>query len=200
MAREGREKEKPMHRMLVVLLLFTPVHATAQGSHKNHMTHGGGQRTHTAKPSAAMPIQAGQAAFAAVQEIVEILEADPGTDWSKVDIRALRQHLVDMNNVTLNAAVKSEAIGNGAKYTLTGVGPVRESIRRMVTAHAATMNGVDGWTFAAAEIEDGTALTVHVPTKDAQKIRGLGFLGVMTHGMHHQQHHLMIARGSSPHH
>ena len=33
---------------------------------------------------------------------------------------------------------------------------------------------------------------------DEAKIRALGFIGVMTRGMHHQQHHLMIARGQSP--
>ena len=36
------------------------------------------------------PTQSGQAAFAAIQEIVGILEADPRTDWTKVDVEALR--------------------------------------------------------------------------------------------------------------
>ena len=49
----------------------------------------------------AVATQPGQGAFAAIQEIVEILAADPKTDWSKVNIDALRQHLIDMNNVTL---------------------------------------------------------------------------------------------------
>ena len=70
---------------------------------------------------------------------------------------------------------------------------------RMTTAHAATMNGVDGWKFEAAEIEGGASLTVHPPAKDVDKLRGLGFLGVLTLGMHHQEHHLMIARGENPH-
>ena len=65
----------------------------------------------------------------------------------------------------------------------------------MVSAHAATMNGVDGWRFASGESDDGAVLTVLVPAKDANKLRGLGFIGVMTRGMHHQMHHLMIARG-----
>ena len=30
-------------------------------------------------------------------------------------------------------------------------------------------------------------------------ITALGFIGVMTRGMHHQDHHLMIARGEHPH-
>jgi len=39
----------------------------------------------------------GQDAFGAIQEIVQILDADPKTDWSKVDLEALRQHLIDMD-------------------------------------------------------------------------------------------------------
>ena len=45
----------------------------------------------------------GQAAFGAIEEIVQKLEADPATDWSKVNIGALREHLIDMNEVTLRA-------------------------------------------------------------------------------------------------
>ena len=43
------------------------------------------------------PTMPGQAAFGAIQEIVGILEADPKTDWSKVNLKALRQHLIDMS-------------------------------------------------------------------------------------------------------
>jgi hypothetical protein len=49
------------------------------------------------------PNMPGQDAFGAIQEIVAILEADSNTDWSKVDITALREHLIDMNEVTLKA-------------------------------------------------------------------------------------------------
>jgi hypothetical protein len=146
-----------------------------------------------------VPTQSGQAAFAAIQEIVGILEADPKTDWSKVDIEALRQHLIDMNNVTLASAVTSEPVPGGMRYRVAGAGAVRESIRRMVNAHASTMNGVDGWRFEASEVEDGATLTVLPPAKDMAKLRGLGFIGVMTRGMHHQLHHLMLARGDNPH-
>lgn len=81
----------------------------------------------------------------------------------------------------------------------TGDERVRASIRRMFLAHAATMNGVDGWTFEAAEIDGGASLTVRPPPKEAAKLPALGFFGVLTLGMHHQMHHLMIARGENPH-
>jgi len=145
------------------------------------------------------PTQPGQATFAAIQEIVQVLEADPHTDWSKVNIEALRQHLIDMNNVTLEASVKSEPVESGVRFTVTGYGAVRTSIKRMVNAHVATMVGVEGWKFTATNVDDGVILTVIVPTANVAKIRALGFIGMMTLGMHHQQHHLMIARGEHPH-
>ena len=56
------------------------------------------------------PTLPGQDAFGALQEIVSILEADPHTDWSKVNLEALREHLIDMNEVTLRAdAVRSRS-------------------------------------------------------------------------------------------
>jgi hypothetical protein len=146
------------------------------------------------------PTEGGQSAFAAIAEIVALLEADPKTDWSKVDIEALRQHLIDMNNVTLLANVKEIDQGNAVEFDVTGAGPVIDSIRRMVMAHAMTMNGVDGWAYTAKEIEGGASLTVTPPdSKSKAKLKGLGFIGVMASGMHHQQHHWMIAKGQNPH-
>src|SRR5437879_13280128 len=51
------------------------------------------------RAAAATPTMPGQDAFGAIQEIVQMLEADPKTDWSKVDLEGLRQHLIDMNEV-----------------------------------------------------------------------------------------------------
>jgi hypothetical protein len=146
-----------------------------------------------------MPAQAGQDAFAAIREIIGILEADPSTDWSKVNIDALRAHLVDMNHVILAADVKSEEIEGGMRFTVTGAGPVKESVQRMVIAHAGAMNRADGWGLAASEIADGAVLTVRPPPAEAARLPGLGFFGLMTRGMHHQMHHLMIARGQNLH-
>jgi len=42
-------------------------------------------------------------AFGAIQEIVRMLEADPATDWAKANIGALREHLIDMDEITMRA-------------------------------------------------------------------------------------------------
>jgi len=97
----------------------------------------------------------------------------------------------------LRAESKTEPVDGGLRFVVTGAGPVKDSIRRMIFAHAATMNGVGGWRMSAAEIDDGATLTVLAPPKDATKLKALGFIGVLTLGMHHQMHHLMIAKGEA---
>ena len=74
----------------------TPGSPMLQG-HDMHGKHGlmGEQAQSSSEPT--LP---GQDAFGTIQEIVQILEADPNTDWSKVNIAALREHLIDMNEVT----------------------------------------------------------------------------------------------------
>ena len=147
-----------------------------------------------------MTRETGQAAFAAIQEIVAILDANPATDWAKVDIEVLRQHLIDMNNVTHGAAVEPAEVEGGIRFSVSGEGQVRQSVRRMVMAHAATMNGVDGWKFMAATSDTGAILTVSPPNQASMvQLRALGFIGVMARGMHHQEHHWMLATGKDPH-
>ena len=179
-----------MIRAAALLVLLLPSLAHGQEHHMMHHDHGVGS----------MPRQPGQGAFAAIQEIVAMLEADPATDWSKVRIDALRQHLVDMDNVTLHAAVKSVPIEGGMKFTIAGTGEVRDSIHRMVVAHASAMNGTNGWHYEATNTAAGAVVVVHTPAADIVKLRGLGFMGLLASGMHHQHHHLMIARGENPHH
>lgn len=192
-----------MIRELALLASLVPAAALAQPhaghSHVGHASPPAQQMGHQHGAAAAAPVQPGQGAFAAIQEIIAILDADPKTDWSKVDIEALRQHLADMSAVTLLSDVKAEPIDGGMMFTVTGAPPVRDAIRRMALAHAATMNDAAGWQFAAAQIEGGATMAVKVPATDLAKLKGLGFIGVMTRGMHHQNHHLKIARGAQPH-
>lgn len=182
----------------ILLISVTAQAQQADHTHSSMVNHGAAATE--APPLSARPQETGQAAFAAIQEIVSLLDANPHTDWSNVDIEALRRHLVDMTNVTLYAHSVATPVENGMRFSVTGNGPVRESIRRMVEAHAKTMTGWNGWSFAAEESPEGAVLTVTVPrTADLDKLKGLGFIGVMAYGAHHQQHHLMIATGQAPH-
>ncbi len=81
---------------------------TLPGRHPMPMGVHPGMHAGTATPSTP-----GQDAFGAIQEIVRLLEVDAKTDWSKVNLEALRQHLIDMNEVTLKADAAATPIEGG---------------------------------------------------------------------------------------
>ena len=146
-----------------------------------------------------IPTLPGQDAFGSIQEIVRILEADPATDWSKVDLERLRQHLIDMNDVTLRSEVKSVPVPGGLAMDVTGSGRTEQAIRRMVVPHVAELNTMSDWSARTDEIPGGLRLTVTAKSPDDAKtvarIRGLGFIGLLVQGGHHQPHHLAMAKG-----
>jgi hypothetical protein len=153
-----------------------------------------------AAAAGAVPQQPGQDAFGAIQEVVAILEADPATDWSRVNVDALREHLVDMNELTLRARIEPRPIEGGLRMEVSGEGPTLAAIQRMVPAHAREIDGRRGWTVNAEPSRSGVVLTVTSrDPAEVARIRGLGFFGIMSVGSHHQRHHLAIARGEPMH-
>jgi hypothetical protein len=169
--------------------------------HQQHMMQMHGQTTE-ASGATTMPTMPGQDAFGAIQEIVGILEADPNTDWSKVNLEALRQHLIDMNEVTLKADVVTKPIDGGIEATVTGTGRTIQAIQRMVPAHAYQIDQthLNGWSAKTDTLPNGVVLTVTSDDpQQVQHLRGLGFIGVMVSGSHHQPHHLAMAKGELVH-
>jgi hypothetical protein len=147
------------------------------------------------------PTMPGQDAFGAIAEIVKILEADPATDWSKVDIERLRQHLIDMNEVVLRAAVKQTPVPGGLAMEITGTGRTEQAIGAMLVPHAVELDRMPSFAVKTETIPGGVRLTVVAKQPDAAavvaRIRGLGFAGLITEGAHHQAHHLAMARGEA---
>ena len=90
--------------------------------------------------AAGAPTLPGQDAFGAIAEVVKILEADPKTDWSKVNLERLRQHLIDMNEVVLHAQMKQSPVLGGAVMDITGAGRTEQAIRAMVLPHAVELD------------------------------------------------------------
>jgi hypothetical protein len=182
--------------LLPAIALMTPALLRGQDHiHQPGMTHPGTAAT-------AGPTRPGQAAFAAIAEIVAILRADSTTDWTKVDIEGLRQHLIDMDDVTMRAGVRPEAIADGARFTVTGTGRTTLAIRRMARAHAAMVGTSDSMRVSVQDVSGGAVVTVIATPASAQavaRIRGLGFHGLLTLGDHHGAHHLAMARGTSGH-
>jgi len=163
----------------------------------HHMMHGG--QIGTQFSASGQPTMPGQDAFGTIQEVVQILESDPSTDWSRVNIAALREHLIDMNEVTLRAAADQRALANGVEIDITGEGRTLAAIKRMVPAHVQQLTEL-GWNAKAEVVSNGVKLVVTSsdPTQ-VIKLKALGFMGIMVQGGHHQPHHLMMAKGEFTH-
>jgi len=172
--------------------------ATAQDStaHSDHPQHSHPMH-HTADP--APPSETGEAAFAGLAEMVARLDADPATDWERVSIRALRDHLVDMHRLVTEAVVDERPVPGGFTARVTGTGPTRDAIQRMLPAHGRMLTAL-GYEAEVETSSEGATLTVReggpepAPGRVA-RLRGLGFYGVMTLGDHHRSHHLAMATG-----
>ena len=174
---------------LIAASTFGKADNTAHPDHAQHMRGN----------EAAIPTMPGQDAFGTIQEIVRILEADPTTDWSKVNIDALREHLIDMNEMTLQAVATERVLDNGIEIAVTGEGRTRDAIKRMVPAHAHELNAI-GWKARTEDLPNGVRLVVtSADPNQVTKLKALGFMGIMVQGSHHQLHHLMMAKGEFMH-
>ena len=199
-ARSARTRRAAM----LVLIGLTPLahahaHAAAtpddaEGLHR-HGEHA------TASRAAPQPlIETGQGAFAALAEVTAALTADPDTDWSRVDMEALREHLVSMDRLVLDATVETGAVEDGRRFVVTGEGRTRQAIREMVPAHAAVLALETRWTIDTETTADGVTLTVRSDDPgERQRIDALGFFGLMATGNHHRPHHWAIATGQPMH-
>lgn len=174
--------------------VFLAATGQAQTTGMDHARHG-------ASTAATASAPAGQDAFAALSAVIAALEADSTTDWSKVNIEALRQHLIVMNDVTLGARATQSQIAGGARMDVTGDGRVAASIRAMLHAHAPQLEAMGTYRATVTDIPGGARLTVTAAdvrdSATVARIRALGFAGLLTVGSHHAQHHLALARGEA---
>ena len=176
-----------MNRIVSTIGLVACMAGSAEGQHHN----------------GSAPTAGGQYAFATISEIVKILKADATTDWSKVNLEALRQHLIDMDDVTMRANVVSRNVAGGLQMDITGTGRTAAAIKRMVKSHAHVLEEHTPYQPVLKDIAGGVRLTVTAKDTSSAStvvmIRGLGFAGIMVEGDHHAEHHLMMARGMSHH-
>ena len=101
------------------------VNQVADHANMDHKAHQA-QLAACAKPasSAQLPTLPGQAAFGAIAEVVRILVADPATDWTQVNVEALRRHLIDMDDVTVRSSIAQRNVPGGFVADITGAGSV----------------------------------------------------------------------------
>ncbi|MEY8099149.1 hypothetical protein AB9F29_17250 [Falsihalocynthiibacter sp. S25ZX9] len=187
--------------VIVTALLGGTAFANAQTTHSNqgdsmdHATHAQDQPLQNT-----ILTEPGQGAFAALSEVVRVLEADPDTNWGQVDLAGLQTHLVDMDRLVSDTNVEETELPDGLSSMATGDTDTIATLRRMVPAHAAQLAEDDRWTVEAIDAENGVELRVTSgdPAVVA-RIRGLGFFGLMASQDHHREHHMMMARGEDAH-
>lgn len=187
--------------LAIIAVIGGPAIGLAQTTHSDHKE-GMDHSAHSQNTPTNVPIltEPGQGAFAALSEVVRVLEADPATDWSLVDLAGLRVHLVDMDRLVSDAVVTETELPNGLSSLATGDAETIATLRRMVPAHAAQLAQDERWTVVAVETDKGMELRVtsHDPAV-AARIKGLGFFGLMASQDHHREHHLMMALGKDAH-
>jgi len=167
----------------------------SMNDHDGDMHHNNGNVEQVSKPT--MP---GQGAFGTIQEIIALLDADPSTDWSRVNINGLREHLLDMDLLITGTHATEKNIKGGLEITINAEGRALQAVQTMLPAHAPTINGVNGWEVSAERTAKGGKLIVTATKpKEIARIRGLGFYGIMATGNHHQSHHYSMARGQNVH-
>jgi len=191
---------KQMILAAVILSLILGFQALSHAADHSSGQHSG--HAHSGSQSAVPLTEAGNDTYGTLQEALQQLLADPKTDWSKVNMEALRQHLVDMNNFTVNIdIVQQTPIKNGVEIILHPHNKrVAESLKRMFAAHPAQLKNETGWDMKIVDLNGKYKISISTrDLNEVKKIQGLGYIGIMAWGNHHQAHHWMIAKGGNPH-
>ncbi len=169
--------------IIVLIVSFLPGFVAAQHQHN------------AANSPLSMP---GNEIFGTIQEVVQKLENDPDTDWLKVNLEALRQHLLDMKAFTEEVKVISQKpIENGMEIK---VKPETEravgALKRLFQMHPIMLKAEKGWDMVTSRDTDQYILRITTNNNsEIEKIRALGYIGILAEGAHHQKHHWMIATG-----
>ena len=141
---------------------------------------------------------AGNEIFGTVQEVVQKLENDPKTDWSKVDLEALRQHLLDMKAFTEEVEVISQThIKNGLSIEIKPqTSRAGEALERVMKMHPLMLKQEKGWDMQSKLLNGNFLISVTTEnSSEVDELRALGYIGILAEGAHHQAHHWMIATG-----
>ena len=185
--------------LLVCMVVFLPGELILQETHQHEM-HGNMAQEHSQMST---PLtEPGNAIFGTIQEAIRKLEADPETDWSEVDMEALRQHLIDMRNVAIFVDVSGRReIDDGLRIRVDATTEkAAVSLDRVLQAHPSQLKRETGWEMRVRERESGYIIRVTTENpEEVEKIRGLGYIGLLAYGAHHQQHHWMLLQSKDPH-
>jgi len=188
-----------LNRMIVIGSVIVALASLSLWAAEKHSGHTPGMNHGAMADTSAQPKKRGKATFAAIIEIVSMLEQDENTDWEAINIDGLRTHLLDMNHLILNTeATKSKNGDSQIQFDVRGTTASIPSIHRMVSAHSRFIEQSRGWKIEPEINDKGAKLTITVENGAAlNRLDALGFYGFMSLDSHHQAHHYQMAIGRS---
>ena len=176
-----------MTLLRIIILSFSLLFGYSVSTYSQHQMH-----------SQSTPLtESGNDIFGAIQQVISQLEQSSNTDWSQVNLEALRQHLLDMKAFTEEVEVLSQnPIESGIEIQ---VKPQTEragiALSNVFKMHPSMIKSEQGWEMKASQSDNSiwTITCTTDKTSEVDKIRGLGYIGLLATGAHHQLHHWMIA-------
>ncbi len=183
---------------LSLLLCILALPAFGQ-EHPHHNTHQGQYPGATEQTKLT---EAGNSVFATIQEVIHHLIQNPDTDWNKVDLEVLRQHLLDMKDIAENVEVMDQRrMPNGVTLVVAPLtSRAGEALERVLSAHPEQLRRETGWEMIVGRQGDQFRITTtSEDPDDTAMINGLGYIGLMAYGSHHQAHHWAMGSGQNPH-
>jgi len=163
---------------IVAVIAMTMANSEMDHVNMNHsamMSHGITDYSKlTSKVSKVTLTESGTDPFATLQEVIAELEINPDTNWEKVNIEALRLHLIEMQDMTINVDVKQQYINNGFQAVVTPTtNRAIKSLARVLSGHPAQMKAETGWDMQVSNNDDVFTLTVvSKKAHEVAKIRG----------------------------
>lgn len=185
---------KRIRNLAIASLLISAQALFAQEKHADHVP----GMSHKPILTQPMPIEGGQSAFAALIEIIALLESDQNTQWASVDIDALREHLLDMDKIMLSTSANTQKMtDNTVQFDVRGTGAALDAIHTMVAAHTRFIRQSREWDVKSDLTSTGALIQIMSnDTATIEQLTALGFYGFMSLDSHHQAHHFGIATGT----
>lgn len=179
-----------------IFFLMVSTHTVAENNH-SAMHH-----QQMMKSAESNLTQAGNDIFATIQEVIVRLNNNPDTNWATVDIEALRQHLLDMNDMAVNVEILNrKPLINGLRIALQGTtARAEKTLARVFKVHPKHLKSETGWDMKVERYgKQFIVTTTTEKPEQTQKIIALSYIGLMAYGKHHQLHHWGMSTGQNPH-
>ena len=107
------------------------------------------------------------------------MSSDPKTDWSKVNIDGLREHLVDMDELVLRARSTTTVFDSKSYSPCLDRGRTLQAIQAMIPAHGGVLSQTTNWEVKSELTENGAIMSISTDNHAALKvIKALDFSGL----------------------